>query len=68
MFVIVTVWCRSCCSCALSIFISVLFVVVVAVAIATVAVYFGVYKVPEDSELDKLSHHLGNVVDKLKNA
>lgn len=55
----------SCCSCALSIFISVAFVVLIAIAIATVAVYFGVFKVEENSELDKLAGHFGDAIDKV---
>lgn len=44
---------------------SVIFVVIIVLAIIAVAVYFGVYKVEDDSQLDKLFNNLDKAKDKV---
>lgn len=56
----------SCCSCALSMLLSVLFFVVVALILIAVACYFGLYKVEKGSDLDNLFNTVNGLTGKAK--
>lgn len=66
----------SCCSCAMSLFISVLSVLIIIAVVVIVAVYFGLYNVDEtapplakfiNQTRDQINDHLANEAKKIQN-